>query len=58
MAANDTEETSSVWLLDDVYSVSFAALFSYKSLREVIVYGVMIDGAALEYDDTRYFYPI
>ena len=28
------------------------------SLREVIVYGVMIGGAALEHNDTRYFYPI
>ena len=28
------------------------------NLRDVIVYGVMIDGAALEHDDTRYFYPI
>ena len=24
----------------------------------MIVYGVMIDGAVLEHDDTRYFYPI
>ena len=23
----------------------------------MIVYGVMIDGAVLEHDDTRYFYP-
>ena len=37
-----------IYHTEDVYSVSFAALFSYWSLREVIVYGnygVMIGGA-------------